>query len=208
MVYVSNCSLDYIKLLANYSHLTLSHLLFKLCPSFSIKNFRKKEHIHIQSTDIFDPLAQENSMDSFHSQISIDSSYVDGISVTYGSPRKHIWTFATGLSTTVVVPHKLANCPCSEHPGQKPSTFVGSDYYCESGNPSATSIFDGWYTANRLWDGSCANTKSKCCNHPTMPYFIQNLGATSTEPLEVRLCTNQHTDDENFGVEKLELYIR
>ena len=147
-------------------------------------------------------------MDGFHGQRSIDSSYVDGISVTYGSPRKHIWTFAIGLSTTVVGPHKLANCPCSEHPGMKPPTFVGSDYYCESENPSATSVFGGWYTANRLWVGSCANAKSKCCNHPTMPYFIQNLGATATEPLEVRLCTNQHTNDENFGVEKLELYIR
>ena len=150
-------------------------------------------------------------MDAFNgaTHVSIDSSYVDGISVTYASPRKHIWTFVVGLSTTLplALAHQALNCPCSEYPGTNPPTFVGSDYYCESGN-TGTNHFDGWYTANRLWDGSCANPKSKCCNRPTMPYFIKNLGGTSTEPLEVRLCTNQHTSDENFGVEKLELYVR
>ena len=28
----------------------------------------------------------------------IDGGYVDGVSVTYGHPRQHIWTFAAGLS--------------------------------------------------------------------------------------------------------------
>jgi len=32
------------------------------------------------------------------SKFSIDEPYLDGISITYGSPRKHIWSCATGLS--------------------------------------------------------------------------------------------------------------
>ena len=147
-------------------------------------------------------------MDAFHRARSetIDTPYVDGISVTYASPRKHIWTFAVGLSTVIAPPHQPSNCPCAERKGIDPPSFVGSDYYCESGNPSTS--WDGWYLANRLWDGSCANTKSKCCDHPGMPYFIRHLPLTSSEPLEVRLCTDQDTGDENVGIEKLKLFIR
>ena len=39
------------------------------------------------------------SPDGFdHGGRNIESNYVDGLSVTYGSPRNHIWTFAAGLS--------------------------------------------------------------------------------------------------------------
>ena len=30
-------------------------------------------------------------------RLTIDGSYVDGLSLTHGSPRTHIWTFASGL---------------------------------------------------------------------------------------------------------------
>ena len=29
---------------------------------------------------------------------NIDNAYVEGVSITYGSPRHHLWTYATGLS--------------------------------------------------------------------------------------------------------------
>ena len=38
---------------------------------------------------------------------TIDGAYVDGISLTHGSPRQHIWTFAAGQSessTTLMIP--------------------------------------------------------------------------------------------------------
>ena len=44
---------------------------------------------------------------SLHSVQTIEGYYVDGISVTHGSPRNHIWTFAAGLSiprNTTVLP--------------------------------------------------------------------------------------------------------
>ena len=40
----------------------------------------------------------------------IDETYVDGISLTYGSPRKHIWSFAAVL-------HNIKSshtCPCMD----------------------------------------------------------------------------------------------
>ena len=60
---------------------------------------------------------------------TIENPYVDGISITHGaSPRVHIWTCAAGLHEYNIERH---NCPCNG--GPSPPSFVGSDYYCESG---------------------------------------------------------------------------
>ena len=41
---------------------------------------------------------QSGSPDAFYgASYSINTHYVDGISVTHGSPRQHIWTFAGGV---------------------------------------------------------------------------------------------------------------
>ena len=43
---------------------------------------------------------QFGSPDAFvcHGNCTIDSRYVDGVSITHGaSPRKHIWTYAAGV---------------------------------------------------------------------------------------------------------------
>ncbi|XP_065883942.1 uncharacterized protein [Dysidea avara] len=41
---------------------------------------------------------QKGSMDSFYPSMEGLVTYVDGISITLGSPRKHLWTYAVGLS--------------------------------------------------------------------------------------------------------------
>ena len=56
---------------------------------------------------------------------NIDSCYVNGISITYvSSPRKHIWTYAGGL-TSDNVPYPFYCCPCNSDntvaPGYKPN---------------------------------------------------------------------------------------
>ena len=64
------------------------------------------------------------------SSTSIDSGYVDGVSITYGTnPRRHIWTYAIGVYQTAAV----YSCPCTAT-GAAPPSFVGTNYYCESGN--------------------------------------------------------------------------
>ena len=74
-------------------------------------------------------------------QNSIDTGYIDGVSIiyTYGSsPRTHIWTYASGLSEQLVV----ASCPCgTSFLPQTPSLFVGNNYYCESENPSRLVVY-------------------------------------------------------------------
>ena len=65
----------------------------------------------------------------------IDSSYVDGVSLTFGSPRKHIWTFANATDEANAG-NDRSRCSCtdSSRPNTPPS-FVGNDYFCETGVP-------------------------------------------------------------------------
>ena len=94
---------------------------------------------------------QYGSPDAFHAPTNIDSSYVDGVSITQGYPRKHVWTLINGLLES----HNAAsyNCPCYTPPGSnEPPSFVGNDCFCESGNP-----LNYWpiivYPNDPLWDG-------------------------------------------------------
>ena len=64
---------------------------------------------------------------------SLDGVYVDGISITSGNPRKHVWTYAVGISDDYSR-FQQHNCPCARYPGPGSPTYVGSHYYCESGN--------------------------------------------------------------------------
>ena len=87
------------------------------------------------TTDGFGFLAQGQPLDSY---------YVYGVSITHGTPRNHVWTLAAGL-TEGAFSLTQYNCPCANpgHPNNAvvPS-FVGDNYYCESGNPTSTYIGD------------------------------------------------------------------
>ena len=64
---------------------------------------------------------------------TIDDIYVDGVSLTHGNPRQHIWTFAAGLRESMDT-NAESTCPCTGNRGATPPpSFVGSDYFCEAG---------------------------------------------------------------------------
>ena len=73
-----------------------------------------------------------------------DIRYVDGVSVTHSNPRKHVWTFMCGESNRN---DRNSLCPCG-HVGSSPApSFVGSDYYCESGHQGKSRpTFEELYT--------------------------------------------------------------
>ena len=49
--------------------------------------------------------------------------------------------------------------------------FVGSNYFCESGNPDS-SISLKLYTSDPLWDGQgCGAQEGICCSVPGLPWF-------------------------------------
>ena len=55
---------------------------------------------------------QKGSMDAF-SRITNAFDYFEGLSITHGSPRQHIWTYAIGLSDSGTYPDTRYNCPCT-----------------------------------------------------------------------------------------------
>ena len=83
---------------------------------------------------------QVASPDAFSTGIAnstINHFYVDGISITHGSPRKHIWTFVCGVQENNYLSTEMYACPCHNATNAKqPPSFVGNNYYCESANPS------------------------------------------------------------------------
>ena len=146
-------------------------------------------------------------------QLSINEPYVDGVSVTYGEPRKHIWTFAGGLSETIVADFPTLSCPCALNGTgiqlQEPPTFVGNHYFCESGNPlntfENTNVFR--YTDDPLWDGE--RCEGQCCATPdSPPWFSIMLPDVTSEKIEVRICANQETANEDIAIGLLQIYVQ
>ena len=139
----------------------------------------------------------------------INSAYVDGISLTHGSPRQHIWTFMAGLTGNKITGDGHYNCPCS--PGSPQSShiqsFVGDDYFCESG------AHNNWqhklYIDDPLWDGNgCGSIEQTCCQVPGLPWFYKVLNSTTTDYLEMRVCGDQETNDEDVPVNFYEIYVK
>ena len=139
---------------------------------------------------------------------NINSAYVDGVAITYGSPRHHLWTYAAGLSDDDNYVGGVHNCPCTTPPGADPPMFVGQHYYCESG------ITGRWQDNQRialddpLWDGDGCGPSNSCCNQTGLPWFYRTLPQEVGDDIEVRICANQGLSDEEIYVELVEIYVQ
>ena len=163
------------------------------------------------SMGAFFPSAKKNGKypDEFtpttHSR-SLDGVYVDGISITSGMPRKHMWTYAVGNSDDASI-HQPANCPCAKYPGPDPPTYVGTHYYCESGinGPSKNNQV---YEDDPLWDGAGCPPENSCCYDAGMPWFYRQLPIPENGDIEMRICHDQNFLDESVAVEQIQLYVQ
>ena len=153
----------------------------------------------IGSTDAFGYLAVGETIDSY---------YVYGVSVTHGTPRNHVWTFAAGRSEGEFTNQRI-NCPCSDPTSpnnQHPPSFVGDDYFCESGNPTSTVALRHVYSNDSLWDGQ--QCEGQCCNNgKSPPWFSVELSNPTTDDIEVRICIPQPNYDD-IALQLLEIYIQ
>ena len=140
---------------------------------------------------------------------TIDNNYVDGVSLTHGQrPRMHIWTFAAAFSDARSYAH--STCPCTNvvtPPNGAVPPFIGQDYFCDSGNKYISSQSQ-WYHADPLWDGSGCSSTSSCCGFNNPPWFCKQLPQPTTDDIEMRVCVDQATNDEDVAVESVEIYIQ
>ena len=124
---------------------------------------------------------------------TIDDNYVDGVSLSYGmSPRNHVWT----LAATVPQHSRMAGCTSCNYLVPR---FVGSDYSCQR-VPDCNSLSD---------DSTCRLIEvwndDNQCNGGKM--FYRNLAQTTTEDLEMRLCRDQATSDEDIFITFIEIFV-
>ena len=131
---------------------------------------------------------------------TIDSNYVDGISLTHGiNPRQHIWTFAAALDRTGNSTSSGSYCPCQNTTHPQPAMivppFVGEDYFCDAAE-------DGLQT-DLLWT-SYMGSDCLCCGNRSR--FYKQLPQPTTDDIEMRVCKDE--DDENIGLEYVFIYVR
>ena len=119
----------------------------------------------------------------------IDSYYLDGISLTHGSPRKHIWSFVRD----------------NNYQSSNIQSFIGNDYFCENTAQPPQPFF---YTADPLWDGKDCDQEPTCCNREGFPWFHKVMKTTTNDYIELRVCCNQDTNDEDVPFGLYELYIK
>ena len=128
---------------------------------------------------------------------SIDSNYLTGVSLTQGTPRQHIWTFAAALDKTGNA-QSGKHCPCQFN-SRVPPPFVREDYFCDAGNEE---FMTGEFVLqiDPLWDG----TNCLCCDNP--PWFYKQLPQPTTDDIEMRVCKKE--DSENIGITEVEIYVQ
>ena len=139
---------------------------------------------------------------------SIDSYYMDGLSVTHGSPRQHIWSFVGGLDEM----NPSFACPCvtgSTTRNRIPS-FVGQNYFCESGITQWDRTITGtfWPNSDPLWDGQGCGPTSSCCTFNSPPWFNVRLSSPTTDDIEVRICGDEAIANEDTPIQFIELYVK
>ena len=136
--------------------------------------------------------------------------YVDGLSLTYGNPQRHIWSFANALDEYQhYYRHK---CPCTNVIEQRPiniPVFIGDDYFCETGVPPGQQWSSGkFYADDPLWDGQGCGPTSTCCTFNNPPWFCKQLPQSTNADLEARLCSRDSSHYENTPIELIEIYVK
>ena len=137
--------------------------------------------------------------DGLNGPSNISLHYVDGISLTYGYPHQHIWTF---MATNSEISDR---CPCANGSTFTVPSFINNDYFCESGNPSSfTQIL---YADDPLWDGeNCGSKEAPCCKVNNIPWFHKKLPSATTDYIELRICSNWI--DEDTPVAFYDIYVK
>ena len=149
---------------------------------------------------------------------SIESYYVDGVSLTRGPPgaRQHIWSFAAAFRE-ITGSYTCCLCPCANRNTRTAPipSFVGNDFFCESGNEATTvnDIPGVLYGSDPLWDSQGCGSPP-CCelSYPpgvTAPWFCKQLPQTTTDDIEARICNEPEAGQgDDTQVQIVELYIR
>ncbi len=155
---------------------------------------------------------QKSTPDAFepyhkNQHFTVDKCYADGVLLSYGSPREHIWTFAA--TTDSFHQNRASGCPCGNgaYHGTIPS-FVGHDYFCETAVHNERYQYGRIYTENFLWDGTGHGTFPHGCEGTRNPWFMKEFAYGINSDIELRICMDQDWKNEDVLLEKVYLYVQ
>ena len=94
--------------------------------------------------------------------------------------------------------------------GSRIPSFVGQNYFCESG---LTRYSDGvnypfFSNGDPLWDGQGCGPTSNCCTFNSPPWFNVQLPAPTTDYIEIRICSNVGISGEDTPIQLMEFYVK
>ena len=138
---------------------------------------------------------------------SIDEPYLDGVSITVGNPRKHVWSYAVGFSKLYDESPYKTNCPCAKYQGANPPVYVGDHYHCESGNDADNKV-SKFLGSDALWDGRGCPAGDDCCSTLGAPWFYRYFTEPEDGAVEVRICRDEPYSNEATLLEQVQLYIQ
>ena len=138
---------------------------------------------------------------------SLDGPYLDGVSITIGDPRKHVWSYAVGNTQIQDRSPFNINCPCAKFPGADPPVFVGNNYYCESGSRRNTQL-DTFFGSDPVWDGAGCPAGDDCCSTLGAPWFYRHFTEPEEGAVEVRICRDEVYSNEATLLDQVQLYIQ
>ena len=149
------------------------------------------------------------STDAFGHSIEndIEVFYVDGVSITHGSPRQHVWSFAAANFETATTD---IGCPCIGDANPHLPSFVGNNFFCDTGSVAGVAcggIENDLVIDHPLWDGGGCGPTGTCCESNNPPWFCTTLSQPTTNDIEVRICADQRLGDEEITVGLIEIFV-
>ena len=149
---------------------------------------------------------QVTTPDTVRISKNIDQIYIDGVSITHGSPRRHIWSYAGAWTE---IEGGTNACPCRYPDINKPwPSFIGDNYYCESANAGRWYGSSQLFPNDKLWDGQQCSNEGTCCTTQSPPWFSVELPNPTNDDIEVRICGNESTNNEDTPIEVMEIYVQ
>ena len=156
---------------------------------------------------------QYGTPDAFYYSIrsgrNIDQVYMAGVSLTHGAvgARQHIWSFIAAISE--LDPQRISQkCSCSDTSHNWAFTtpsFVGNDYFCDTGNRGPGWSYTAYYPDDPLWDGGGCGSRSSCCEFNNPPWFCKELPLPTSDDIEIRNCGNDRRED--VIITSMDIYV-
>ena len=170
-------------------------------------NSHGHEYSHVCGRVIAYQFATVDGLSAYcNRRTTLDGPFLDGVVLTHGSPRNHIWSFIANQYQGMT---GCRSCPCSVQSGFSGAIpdYINNDYFCDSGN-KYSNVAAILYDHDPLWDGAGCREGNTCCDFNSPPWFCKDLPTSTSDDIELRICGDQGLNDEDIPIEMVEIYVQ